>query len=672
MSLGMRLESPCHQRLGSFLVGLLLALSVPRPGAAQALHVERLAGGTELVLVSLPLSEATTVTWPAGDGAAGVVTSGDLTLAADLETRLGGLETAPPVVVAVGGAVLGDLRGVLERSLAGRVVATQPVSPPQPEGGLAEGGVERRLGRPGDEAMVRLELPLPPPGDFDRTTVEVLFEMLPTMLAARMPGLTSRVSNGVEVLSRTVDAQLAEVALRELRLQLARLAAAPELDGDRAEQARQRVEVRRLAELGSHPAGAEQLLRLWQEGDVAAIRERLFGAAGVTVASLREAAARWLPVHPGRGVLVLPPRVFNPRFAPGATTVQLDNDAMAAILERPGAGLAVVVLRPVLAPDLEGGLAEEVLARLAAEVRASGMAPGWVRVGQEPPLLELAAPPDSLPEVLEALQPALERVAGDDQPVARDRADARLRALVLMAPRLGLGAADSLTPAVLLRPSNLALGVVAPDEETALEAIRKFTIGGASPTAATSVGEVAPTSRSREAVPGDESALVVDLELDAGVGEVLPQAVRELLRSRSQAFGDELGVELLEPLVPGRQVLLLVAHGELPLSEVERRLREAWPRLTGPVKNDELEPLRRRLAAMLTAEGSGPLGAARRCAAVAAGAAVWRGISDLEMEALGLSGEEVNRALTGLGPWSELATSGAGVLPLPATGERAP
>lgn len=292
------MESPCPQRLGGAVAGLLAALLLPLAAGAQALHVEQLSGGTEVVLVSLPLSEATTIAWPQPDGGVAAVTSGDLTLVADLETRLGTLETAPRVVVAVGGVRADDLRGALERFVAGRALgATADEVRPD----LVEGGVERRLGGAGDEATIRLELPLPSPGDWQRSTVEVLLEMLPSMLGERIPGLSSQMAGNVAVLSRTVDAQLAEVALRDLRLQLARLAAEPELGGEQVEMARQRVEVRRLAALGNHPEGAKDLVRLWLDGGDAAIRERLFGAAGVTETGLRVAAARWFPTHPGRG-----------------------------------------------------------------------------------------------------------------------------------------------------------------------------------------------------------------------------------------------------------------------------------------------------------------------------------------------------------------------------------
>ena len=88
---------------------LVLAL----PAAGQALHVERLGNGTELVLVTLPLSEAATVAWPLADGSVTSMTSGGLTVLADLAQMLEGLEEAPPVVVVVGGVQTIELRPVL-------------------------------------------------------------------------------------------------------------------------------------------------------------------------------------------------------------------------------------------------------------------------------------------------------------------------------------------------------------------------------------------------------------------------------------------------------------------------------------------------------------------------------------------------------------------------------
>ena len=93
-----------------------------------------------------------------------VVTSGDLTLVANLEAALGGDEIAasPPVIVAVGGASVSDLRTLLDRILAHRPVASVR---PVPQELLVEGRLERRLGVAGSDAEIRLEVTLPAPHD---------------------------------------------------------------------------------------------------------------------------------------------------------------------------------------------------------------------------------------------------------------------------------------------------------------------------------------------------------------------------------------------------------------------------------------------------------------------------------------------------------------------------
>ena len=137
----------------------------------------RLGGGTELVLVTLPLSEAATVAWPLADGSVTSMTSGGLTVLADLAQMLEGLEEAPPVVVVVGGVQPKELRPVLSIGLGERrPMQWTPDSVP-----LIEGGVDRRLGAPGSEAQLRLEMMLPAPDDWRRSPLEVLWELLPEL-----------------------------------------------------------------------------------------------------------------------------------------------------------------------------------------------------------------------------------------------------------------------------------------------------------------------------------------------------------------------------------------------------------------------------------------------------------------------------------------------------------
>jgi hypothetical protein len=207
-------------------VVLLLSLLVAFGAAAQALHVERVGGATELLLVSQPLSEATTVAWPLPDGTVFSTTSGGLTLVADLQAALEDLDGSPLVVVAVGGAQAGDLKPVLELGLPDPVgESTLPEQPP-----LIEGAVDRRLGAPGSDALLRLELQLPAVDDWRRSTVEVLWELLPELLGDEFPGLVSRVDGEHGGLEVRVNPELVEVELRKLRLTLAQVSEDVRLD----------------------------------------------------------------------------------------------------------------------------------------------------------------------------------------------------------------------------------------------------------------------------------------------------------------------------------------------------------------------------------------------------------------------------------------------------------
>jgi hypothetical protein len=661
MAAVMRSQGPLYQRFvlaTAAVVGSSLAAS---PAAAQALHVERVGPSTEFLLVSQPLSEATTVAWPLPDGAVFSMTSGGMTLAADLEAALQTLEGAPPVVVAVGGAQAGDLRPVLELGLGQEQLQTSRAQ----ELARIEGGVDRRLGAPGSEALLRLEVLLPPVDDWRRSTVEVLWELLPELLATDLPGLTSRVDGDLGRLEARVNPEFVELELRKLRLTLAQVSEDVRLDEALVESSRQRLQVRRQAQLGIHPEGARNLAELWLAGGVPAVREYLFGIEGVTLEGIRNSARQWLPLHPGHAVLMLPPRVFNPRFAPGPEQLQLANDVVAAVLERPGAGLSAVCLQPVVVPDVDGSLTGTVLSRLAAELRASEGAPGWVRVREQPPLLELAAPADGFAELLEVLQRALPRIAGDDRQVGGLEDDARSRALALMAGVLGLAESVGLSPAELLQPSNLAIGVVAPDGEAAVEALHKFPIGGAPARGRPDSSALPPVPRTREAAPGQESVLVLSVELFPSGDEVAALMAGGLIERRARLLLGDVGVELLEPLVPGRTVLLLVIRAGATLDELEQLVGEKWAEITTPVSEDELAQLRRPLAAELASRYSGPLGYARRCAAVAAGSRWWRLPSEMELEVLTATPEWLNEALAGVGDWELIQTTGAGLLPIP-------
>jgi hypothetical protein len=635
---------------------------IPAAAWAQTLAVEQLGNGTELIHVAYPLSGATSVSWPeSGDSAPGgirTVVGGSLTLNADLEQALDGAVTAPPVVVAVGGSAGSELRALVGRLLADLPPHLPVLATPRP---VAEGGVERRLGVPGEEALLRLVIALPSPHDHRRAAVEVLWEILPELLD--LTGLASRVEGGFGVLEARVDAELAELRLRSLRLALARVAGDPRISEERVEAMRRRLVVRRQAQLEAHPQASQTMLELWLEGRTVAIREFLFGLEGVTPEAVRSAAAEWLPQHPGAAVLVLPPTVLNPRFAPGPELAQLDNDLATAVLERPGTPLAALCLQPVLLPDIDGQVTATVLTRLAAEVRATDAAPGWVRVRASPAALELAAPSDAFAELCEVLQVALQRIGGDERPLAGG-GDARRRALDLMAAVVGLAVERELSPADLLRPGNLAVGVVAPDGEAATEAMSKFLGAWAVPERRLEGRSLASGQRSREAVAGRLSAAAVALPLPATADACRAVVVAEIIHSRVEHGLSDARVEVLSPLLPGRRTLVLLVSAEMALDELEEELAKGWGTWMAPVEEGELVDIRRRVAARASAAASGALGRARTCAAVAAGEAPWRPPRELELTLLTLDAEEISALVEGLADLDELRTTGAGVLPI--------
>ncbi len=659
MTAAMKVQHPCLQ---CFLFFAAAALGGVAPVSAQALHSERLANGTVLLVVAGPLSDATTVVWPVVGGATpSVVTSGDMTLISDLEAALtlSADEPAPPVVIAAGGAPVAELRGVLERTLAGRPPA--PLAPPVSDL-VDEARLERRLGAPGSEAEIRLRVNLPPPADPMRTSAEVLWDILPEVLAGDLAGLRSRVDGNVGFLEARVDAERVDLTLRQLRLGLARITEDPRLRDEEVAAAARRLTVQRRAFLEKHPAAALHLLALWSEGGLAAIREYLFAAEGVTLTGVREAARGWLPQHPGSVVVILPPQALNPRFAAPPQIVQLESGLTAAILERPSAPLAVVCLRPVVIPDLDDEMAATILTRITRELRAGAERPGWIEVASTPPRLEMAAPADSFAELAEALRAATDKVAKDQRSIPFEPGDARRRALRLTAGVLGIAEGSELAPITLLRQDNLALGVVAEDSEAAAEAINKFW-GGGVPAGGASVRQMAPVPRTREAIAGNQSSIVVTLELPLALGVAQPLVLADLLVGRGLSLFPDAAVDVLAPFVPGRTVLLLVVTAVSPLEDLESALEKGWKKLTAPVNEAELVRVRRGQAAAAAARWSGATGQARRCAAVAAGEARWQPASELEMNILSVSEETVNLLLSGL-QWETLQATAAGVLPI--------
>jgi len=649
-----------------------MVLGTTSPIAAQALYVDRLDCGVELLIVAQPLADATTVIWPSvveGDGNPVAVTSGDLTLIANLEAALGDDDTAlsPPVIVAVGGASVPDLRTLFDRMLANRTVASVA---PLPKEILVEGRLERRLGVAGGDAEIRFEINLPAAGDPKRSATEVLWDLLPEILADDLVGVRSRVDGDRGLLEARTDSDSADHAVSQLRLGLARIAENPALQDGPVEAATRRLRVRRQASLEEHPQSAELILDLWLHGGVDAVREFLFGVDGVTTRTVRSAASSWLPQHPGNVVVTLPPRSFNPRFASPPTMLQLENGLTAAVLERSGAPLATLCLRPVVVPDLDDELAATVLARVARELRELEQRPGWVRVDSRPAQILMAAPTDQFSELVEVLRAALAQAEDDQRPVMAEGGSARRRALRLMAGILGIAEGSSLSPASLLRTGNLSLGVVAEDVEAASEAVRKFWMTDRSLLDSATVSTLAPIPRTREAAAGNESALAIALELSITLDEAQALVVAEILASRGTALLDEGSVEILHPFVPGHQVLLVVASATATLEAVEVSASRGWPDFTRPATEEELAEARRRAAAAQAGAWSGATGSACRCAAVASGAVVWRTSTDLEMAILSAPLEVVNSTLQSVADWEGLQNTGAGVLPIVEFGER--
>ncbi|MCW9078753.1 MAG: hypothetical protein OQK74_06230, partial [Gammaproteobacteria bacterium] len=443
----------------------------------------------------------------------------------------------------------------------------------------------------------------------------------------------------------------------------------PAIQEGLVEAAARRLRVRRQASLEEHPQSAELILDLWLQGGVDAVREFLFGVDGVTTQTVRSAASSWLPQHPGNVVVTLPPRSFNPRFAPPPAMLQLESGLTAAVLERTGAPLAALCMRPVVVPDLDDELAATVLARVARELRELEQRPGWVRVDSRPAQILLAAPTDQFSELVEVLRAAFAQAEEDQRPVMAEGGTARRRALRLMAGILGIAEGSSLSPATLLRTGNLALGIVAEDVEAASEAVRKFWTVHSSTLESATVGTVAAVPRTREAATGTDSVLVIALELSITTDEPLALVVAEILASRSAALLSEGSVEVLHPFVPGHRALLVVATAAATMDTVEERAAEGWSDFTRPATEEELAEARRRVAATLAGTWSGATGRACRCAAVASGAVQWRTSTDLEMAILSVPIGLTNATLQSLGDWESLQNTGAGVLPIVEFGE---
>jgi len=158
--------------------------------------------------------------------------------------------------------------------------------------------------------------------------------------------------------------------------------------------------------------------------------------------------------------------------------------------------------------------------------------------------------------------------------------------------------------------------------------------------------------------------VVIALELDPPGGEVRSLVLSTVIEERAKRLLPEHEVEVLAPLVPGRSVLLLVVGATATLDTVETTVHDAWRKITAPVNEAELAEIRRGLASRVAVLGSGVLGSAHRCAAVAAGEIAWRLPSELEMEVLTLEPAMVEEVRSGIQDWDALQITGAGVLPI--------
>ena len=206
-------------------------------------------------MIAEPLADVTTVVWPAiddGDVSSREITSGDLTLIADLEAALTGEadDTAPSILIVVGGAPVPEIRSVLNRVLANRSPALRPHVVPKNE---VEGRFERRLGRPRSDAEIRLEVNLPPPADPSRSTVEILWSLLPELLSDGLEGVRSRTDGDLGLLEARTESEMADIAYQRLQLDLARIAENPSLRPERVAAAARRLLVQRRALLERHP-----------------------------------------------------------------------------------------------------------------------------------------------------------------------------------------------------------------------------------------------------------------------------------------------------------------------------------------------------------------------------------------------------------------------------------
>ncbi len=660
----MRIEVPQRRAVCIASVALLWATAAGR-GQAQVLAIDTLPSGTELVRVETPLADATSVAWPRSDGTVTSVSGGELTLTLGVQEALQGgdaaVETgAPPVIVAVGATGGDDLMQQLTSWLGDRIAEPVQQAPTQP---LIEGAVTRRLRPAGSPSTLTLTLPLPPADTADRSDIEVLCAALPELLRDEVSQLRVSVDARSAQLQTPVDPQLAELTLRRLRLSLARLAESNALDRPVVESTRHRLMVARRARLGEHPEGATTLTELWLAGGADAVRQHLFGLESVSLDSLRAAAGAWLPLHPGHATIDLPPHAMSPRFASGPRRLELDNGAIVSLLERPGTDLATLVVRPVLLPDLTGELTATVLTRFASALREGSAVPEWIRVHPSPPWLELAAPPDRFAELVEASHAALATLWDDTTPAAADRTDPLRAAIGLLAVRLGATRSGEVIPAELLRPTNLVLGAVVTDAETAVEALDKLLDRRTGAPPALTTHAMSASSRRRIAMSGTRAAAVAAIMLPPESHWTEAEVVRALLERRAGRLLDH-EFAAATPLVPGKRPVVTMVSGRGELAALEAAFQEAWPGLVAPVTDDELVAVLRQVASQITRDSSGAMGRARTAAAIAAGVRHWEPAMATQLRVLTLSAERIGELLATAQSYDMLERTGAGRLPV--------
>jgi hypothetical protein len=658
-----RLHRPLHPRPVAILALLALISSLaPGMAGAQALGLSATPSGIDIVVVTLPLAEATAACWPVlvrDEFEVDCAVGGRVGFTSAMETALDEAALAPPVVVAVGGEAIDDLERLIHRLTTERPVA-EAMTLTRPR--VHDGALVRRLGRPGADASVSLTVALPPASQPDRSAGEVLWTLLPHLVGGEFSGFRVQLEAEVARLDFRVDSDLTDLEVRRLRLALAQLGSHQDLEGGLVREAADRLRVRRLAALESAETAAAALVRRWLLDGEAGVRQEIFAAETIVEADVRRVATEWLGRHPGAIEVTLPPRVFNPRFAPGPQIESMENNLSVAVLERPGAELVALVLRPVLLNDFTGDAATQVLARLASRIRSEPQPPAVVTVAENPPRLELAGPSGAFADLTEALQRGLEALQGDEA-VVETPDTARSRALGLMAGRLGLAAVERTTASDLLRPDNLAVGGLVEDAGPALEAFRKFGVGGPLRRDATVVQPLPPEMvKSRQVSPGSLAALVILVDLPSD--PVHASTMAALLSRRLGQSLPDARIELLRPLVPGRRVALLVVEVEGDLPTLEAAVAEAWPTAAETPTDDEVAAVGRQLGTTVAAEAGGVLGRARLCAGVAAGDTFWRAPAETEMALLLLDAEQLSIPMSMIPPWEETLSTGAGRLPL--------